>query len=66
MDNNEFKSNYSTEFTAKEMELIYEFLQEYVPEENNRVGAKKAIMSIMKYDRVIFKNRILGALHKVM
>lgn len=53
-----------SQFTEKELERIYEFLDQYVP--GNKVEAKHVMMSIIRYDRVIYKNRIVAALQRVL
>ncbi|MDA3778635.1 MAG: hypothetical protein PF487_00095 [Bacteroidales bacterium] len=49
-------------FTERELEAIYAIADEFG--EEKKPALVREIKSLIKYDRVIMKNRILGALEK--
>lgn len=55
-----------SEFTELEMMRIYEFIDEFVSEEQGKVRAKQLLLSIIRYDRVIMKHTISSALNKFL
>jgi len=52
------------EYTSKEQELIYDLARKYGGE--NKQEFVKEIKSLMLYDRMIYKQRILAALKGVI
>jgi len=53
-----------SEFTNKEMKRIYEFLEQYVPED--KMKARRELLSLLRYDRAIWKQRVSGAVKKML
>jgi len=53
-----------SEFTNKEMKRIYEFLERYVPE--SKMKARRELLSLLRYDRSIWKQRVSGAVKKML
>ena len=52
------------EYTSKQTELLYELARRYGGE--NKVEFIKEIKSFVKYDRMIFKQRIFAALKQTL
>ena len=52
------------EYTSKQTELLYELARRYGGE--NKVEFIKEIKSFIKYDRMIFKQRIFAALKQTL
>ena len=54
----------NSEFTERQIQEIYEFLEEYVPAE--KLKARRELLSMLRYDRSIMKSRILAAQKKML